>query len=64
MFLGEGSVVVKLLFYVHPIVCGGSVLDFFWYALLYVLSSFAIILSRKSESLLLCFYCLFDVFLL
>ena len=31
---GGGSVVVDLLFYVPPIVCGGSVLVFVWYALL------------------------------
>ena len=33
----------------------------FWYASLYVLSSFAITLMRKRESWLLCFYCLLDV---
>ena len=27
-FFGGGSAVVDLLFYVHPIVCGGSVLVF------------------------------------
>ena len=41
------SVVVDLLFYVPPIICGGSVLVFVWYALLYVLSCLAIILTRK-----------------
>ena len=46
---GGGSVVVDLLFYVPPIVCGGSVLVFILYALLYVLSSFAIILMWKRE---------------
>ena len=35
-------------------------LSLFWYALLCVLSSFAIILKRKRE-LNVCFYCLTDV---
>ena len=50
---------VDLLFYIPPIVCGGSVLVF---VLLYDPSSFAIILTR--ESWLLCFYCLLNVLLL
>ena len=56
-----GSLVVDLFFYVPPIVCGGFVLSLVWYALLYVLSSFAIILTRKRELvalLLLSFRCL------
>ena len=48
-FQGGGSVVVDLLFNVPPIVCSGYLLVFFWYALLYVNSSFAIILMRKRE---------------
>ena len=48
-FKGGGSVVVDLLFNVPPIVCGGYLLGFFLYALLYVNSSFAIILTRKRE---------------
>ena len=44
---GGGSVVVDLLFYVPPIVCGGSVLVYVWYALLLVHFNFAIILKRK-----------------
>ena len=53
-----GYVVVNLLFYVPAIVCGGSVLGFVLYALLYVLSSFAIIFMRKREmvDLLLMFF--------
>ena len=35
--------------YVSPIVCGGSVLVFILCALIYVLSSFAIILTRGRE---------------
>ena len=35
--------------YVPPIVCGGSVLVFVWYALLYVHSSVAIIFAMKRE---------------
>ena len=49
--------VVDLLFYVRPIVYGGS------FALLYVLSSFEIILTRKRELVALLF-CLLDVLLL
>ena len=44
-FEGDGSVVVDSLFYVTPIVCG----VLFCYALLIVLSSFAIILTRQRE---------------
>ena len=33
----------------HPIVCWGSVLSFVWYALLCVLCSCAIILTRNEE---------------
>ena len=47
--LKSGSVVVEVLFNVPPIVCGGSVSVFAWYALLYIHSSFAIILVRKRE---------------
>ena len=43
------STVVDLLFYVPPIVCGGSCLSLFWYTSLYVISSIAIILTRKRE---------------
>ena len=42
------SVAVDLLFYVPPIVCRGSVLVFVLVCI-YVLSSFAIILTRKRE---------------
>ena len=41
--------VVDLLFYVPPVVCGGSCWSLFWYTSLYVLSSIAIILTRKRE---------------
>ena len=47
------SQVVDLLFAMPPIVCWVSVLVFVWYALLYVLSSFAIILTRKREMVVL-----------
>ena len=40
---------VNLLFYAPPTVSRGSVLVFVFYALLCVLSSFAIILTRKIE---------------
>ena len=46
LFLGSRSVVDDLLLYVPPNFCGGSLL---WYALLYVLSSFTILLTRKRE---------------
>ena len=46
---GGSVVVVDLLLYVSPVVCGGFVLSLFWYALLCVLYSFAIILTRKRE---------------
>ena len=63
-FKGGGSVVVTL--FLRPlIVCGGSVLvTSFWYSLLCVLSSFAIILMKKRELiafLLLSFGCLVTV---
>ena len=48
-FLGGGSVVVDLLFNVLPIGCVGSVFVFVSYALLCVLSSFAVLLKRKKE---------------
>ena len=38
-----------MLIYVLPIVVGGSVFVLIWYALLCVLSSFAINLKRKRE---------------
>ena len=44
-----GSVVVDLLFYVPPIVCGDSVLVFVLCALHCDLSIFAIIFTRKRE---------------
>ena len=53
-----------LLFNVLPIVCGGSVSVFVWYALLCVLFIFAIILKRKRELvalLLLSYGCLITV---
>ena len=43
------AVVVNLLFNVPPIVCGGLCWSLFWYALVCVLHSFAIILTRKIE---------------
>ena len=62
--LSGGSVFVGLLFYVPPIVCGGSLLVFVWFALLNANSSFAIILKRKRELvalLLLSFGCIVTV---
>ena len=59
--LWGGGSVVDLLFYVPPIVCGGSV---FVFVLVYVAmcpSCFTIILTRKRESWLLCYYFLLDV---
>ena len=57
--------VVDLLFYVASIVCGGfMVVSLFGYALLYVLSSFAIILTANRELIaffLLSFKCLVTV---
>ena len=38
---------VYLLFYILPIVCGSLFMSLFCYALLFVHSSFAIILKRK-----------------
>ena len=58
------SKAVDLLLYVPPIVCGDLCWSLFWYALLYVLSSFAIILSRKRKLvalLLMSFECLVTV---
>ena len=52
------------MFYVSPIVCGGSVWSLFWFALLCVLSSFAIILTRRRDLvvlLLLSFRCIVTV---
>ena len=49
---------------VPPILCGVLCLSLFWYALLYVLSSFAIILTRKRVPvalLLLSFGCFVTV---
>ena len=46
----------------HPLVVGTLCWSLFWYALLYVLSSFAIILTRASWFLLL--YCFLGVLLL
>ena len=51
---------VYCLFHVPPIVCGGSVLFFVLVCITYVLSSFATILTRKRELvvlLLLSCYC-------
>ena len=48
-FKGGGSFVVDLLLYVPPIVCRVLCWSLFWYTLLYVLSSFAVILARKGE---------------
>ena len=47
-----------------PLFVGAQCRSLFWYALLYVLSSFAIILTRKRELaalILLSFGCLFTV---
>ena len=63
-FLGSGSVVVDLLFYVPLIICKGSVLDFVFVFIICVLSSLGIILTRKRELvalLLLSFRCLVTV---
>ena len=57
-------VVVNLLFYVHPIVCGDSMLVFLLVFITSCLSSFAIILTRKRELvalLLLSFRCFVTV---
>ena len=62
-FWGGGSVVNDLLFYVPPIVCWGSVFVFVLVCItVYVLSSFAIILTRKRGCF--CFCCLSGVLLL
>ena len=53
-----------LLLFVAPIVCAVLCWSLLWYAFLCVLSSFAIIQSRKRESWLLCFQCLSGVLLL
>ena len=47
--LNSVVVVVDLLFNELTIVCGGSVLSLFWYALLCILFSFTIILKKKRE---------------
>ena len=47
LFVHGVSVVVDLLLNVLPIVCGVMCLSLFWYALLCVISSLAIILRRK-----------------
>ena len=60
-------VAVDLLFYVPPIVCGFLCLSLLRYALMCVLSSFVIILTRKRELvalLLLSFGCLVTVIVL
>ena len=62
-FWSGGSVVLDLMFYVPPIVCWGSVFVFVLvFITVYVLSSFAIILTRKRGCL--CFRCLSGVLLL
>ena len=61
LFFHGGSVVVVLLFNVLPIVCGLMCLSLFWYVLLCVISSLAIIFKRKRELaalLLLSYGCL------
>ena len=61
LFFHGGSVVVVLLFNVLPIVCGVMCLSLFWYALLCVISSLAIIFKSKRELaalLLLSYGCL------
>ena len=63
-YSGGGSVVDDLLFYVPTLFVGVLCLSLVWYALLSVLSSFAIILKRKRELvalLLLSFGCLVTV---
>ena len=63
-FKGGGFVVVDLLFNVIPIVCGGSVFVFVFYALLCVHSSFAIVLTRRRKMvdlLLLSYRCFVTV---
>ena len=49
VFNGGGSDVVDLLFNVFPIVVWLLCLSLLWYAFFCVLSSFAIILTRKRE---------------
>ena len=61
LFLGGGSVVVDLLFYVPPIVCAGSVLVF---VLVFITLCFAIILTRSKRELVALLYYLSDVLLL
>ena len=63
-FQGGGSVVVDLLLYVHQLFVGVLFWSTFWYALLYILSSFAILLSKKKGLVvlfLLSFGCLVTV---
>ena len=62
-FYGGGSVIVDLLFNIHPIVCGGSVFDFVLLCITCVLFSLAIVLKRRGN-LLPFFYCLTNVLLL
>ena len=59
-FLGKLFCCCCFIVFVPPIICGGSEFVIFWYALLYVLYSFAVILPRKKELvalLLLSFGC-------
>ena len=57
-FKGGGSIVVDSLYIVTPIDCGGSVFGpFFCYTVLSVLSSFAVILMRKSTLMLAKQFC-------
>ena len=61
----NGDYVVVDLFFMYLILFVGVLCWYlFWYAFLYVLSSFVIILTGKRESWLLCFCCLLNVVLL
>ena len=58
------SVAIDLLVYIPPMVCGALCWSLLWDALLCVISSFAIILTRKRDLvvlLLLFFGCIFTV---
>ena len=64
VLLFGGSVVVVLMFMYLPLFVGVLCWSLMWYALLYILSSFAIILTRKRELvalLLFSFGCLVTV---
>ena len=55
--------VLYIILVYFPLFVGVLCLSLFWYAILCVHSSFAIILKKKRK-LALCYYCLTDVLLL